>query len=73
MTKVLATNDPSTHVHANEKIEWEKEMTIEYDSLMKNKTWTLIPLPPGNNLVGCKWIYKTSLLQKDRLKNIKPG
>jgi hypothetical protein len=32
-------------------------MTIEYEFLIKNKTWTLVPLPPGNNLIGCKWVY----------------
>ena len=31
------------------------------DPLMKTKTWALVPLPPGNNLVGWKWIYKTKL------------
>ena len=59
MTKVLAMDDPTSYVKAKDKPEWEQAMTFEYDSLIKNKTWTLVPLPPGKNLVGCKWIYKT--------------
>jgi hypothetical protein len=51
--------NPSTYEQDNDKPEWESPMTTEYDSLMKNKTWTLVPLPPRKNLVGCKWIYKT--------------
>ena len=36
-------------------------MFVEYESLLRNKTWSLISLPLGNNLVCCKWIYKTKL------------
>ena len=28
---------------------------------MKYKTWTIDPLLPEKNLVGCKWIYKTNI------------
>jgi hypothetical protein len=59
VTKFLSTNYPSTYAQAKDKHGWEKSMTTEYDSLMNNKTWTLVPLPYGKNLVGCKWIYKT--------------
>ena len=34
-------------------------MIVEYDSLMKNNAWTLVFIPLGNNLFGCKWVYKT--------------
>ena len=32
MTKVLATNDPSTYAQTKEKHEWEKAMIAEYVS-----------------------------------------
>jgi hypothetical protein len=38
---------------------WEVAMQEEYDSLLKNHTWDLVPLPPGSKLVRCKWIYRT--------------
>jgi hypothetical protein len=38
--------------------EWECAMQEEYDSLMTNKTWTLVPLPVGRKLVSCKWVFK---------------
>jgi hypothetical protein len=62
MEKVLVTDDPSTYVEAKGKPEWENAMVVEYDSLMKNNTWNLVPLPPGKNLVGCKWVYKTKFI-----------
>jgi hypothetical protein len=33
-------------------------MQEEYDALMQQKTWSLVPLPPNKNLVSCKWLFK---------------
>ncbi|KAM1807138.1 hypothetical protein ACFX11_030192 [Malus domestica] len=33
-------------------------MQDEINALNAQNTWTLIPLPIGKNLVGCKWVYK---------------
>jgi hypothetical protein len=38
--------------------EWECAMQEEYDSLMANNTWTLVPLPVGRKPVSCKWVFK---------------
>ena len=34
-------------------------MQTEYDALLKNKTWDLVPSSPSQNLIGCKWIFRT--------------
>ena len=31
----------------------------EIDALGENRTWDLVKLPKGKNVVGCKWVYKT--------------
>ena len=46
-------------------------MTAKYASLMKNKTWSLIPLLVGKNLVGCKWVYKTKFTVEGQIENYK--
>jgi len=38
--------------------EWEWAMQEEYDSLMANNTWTLVPLPMGRKPVYFKWVFK---------------
>ena len=71
MTKVLATYGPYTYAQAKDKTKLEKSMTSECNSLTKNKTWTLIPLSHGNNLVGCKWIYKTKFTLEGNIEKHK--
>ena len=36
-------------------------MKEELDALTKNHTWDLVTLPPGQFVVGCKWIYKIKI------------
>lgn len=33
-------------------------MNTEYQALLKQGTWTLVPPPSGANIIGCQWIYK---------------
>ena len=40
---------------------WQIAMDKESESLQNNKTWDLVSLSPGRNLVHCKWIYKEKL------------
>ncbi len=38
--------------------EWEITMQEEYDSLLVNNTWSLVPLPKGRKPISCKWVFK---------------
>ena len=37
---------------------WQHAMEIEYNALMKNRTWHLVPPAKGRNLIDCKWVYR---------------
>jgi hypothetical protein len=50
---------------------WKSAMTLEYDALMKNRTWHLVPPIKGKNVVGCKWVYKIKWKQDDILDRYK--
>ncbi|KAK1611455.1 hypothetical protein QYE76_035128 [Lolium multiflorum] len=43
-----ALNDPN----------WRDAMQEEYNALLENKTWTLVPSSPNKNLIDCKWVYR---------------
>lgn len=37
---------------------WQKAMAEEYEALITQGTWTLVPPPSHGNVIGCQWIYK---------------
>jgi hypothetical protein len=37
---------------------WRPAMEAEVQAHHDNKTWTLVPRPPGQNIISCKWIFK---------------
>ena len=40
---------------------WQAAMKTEYDALLTNSTWTLVPKPVNKRITSCKWIYKLKL------------
>ena len=44
---------------AIKQLEWVEAMKDEFDALIHNKTWQLVPRPHNRLVIGCKWIYKT--------------
>jgi hypothetical protein len=32
-------------------------MEAEYDALIRNKTWQLVPPQKVRNIIGCKWVF----------------
>ncbi|XP_019153569.1 PREDICTED: zinc finger BED domain-containing protein RICESLEEPER 2-like [Ipomoea nil] len=39
--------------------EWRDAMDAEFNTLVHNHTWRLVPSQPGMNVVGCKWVFRT--------------
>jgi hypothetical protein len=50
---------------------WNYAMDLEYDALMKNKTWHLVPPMKGINVVGCKRVCKVKRKQDGSLDRYK--
>ena len=38
--------------------QWITAMNDEYDSLIKNDVWELVPRPKDHNVVISKWVFK---------------
>jgi hypothetical protein len=50
--------EPSTYKQAVTKLEWRDVMSLEYNALLSNQTWTLCRRPSHQNVVRNKWVFK---------------
>jgi hypothetical protein len=49
---------PKNYQQAIQSLEvWMPPMQKEYVALIGHETWVLVDLPPGVNVVDCKWVY----------------
>lgn len=53
---IATTIDPQAFKECTGISEWDTVMQEEFNSLMRNHTWDLVPLPPRIKIVRCKWI-----------------
>ena len=53
----LIHSEPSSFEAAQHDV-WQEAMVEEYDSIMKNQIWEVVPRPKGKKVVGSRWIYK---------------
>ena len=50
---------------------WKVAMDEEMQSLLKNYTWDVVPLPFGKKAVGCKWVHTKKHHADDTLERYK--
>ncbi|KAE8735348.1 hypothetical protein F3Y22_tig00000340pilonHSYRG00251 [Hibiscus syriacus] len=50
--------EPSNITEALMSPHWKEAAQAEYDALVRNGTWTLVPLPRDRKAVNCKWIFR---------------
>jgi histone deacetylase 1/2 len=53
-----STGEPCSLSEALGDSKWRQAMEEEYNALLKNKTWHLVPPCRNKNLIDCKWVYR---------------
>jgi hypothetical protein len=54
----LIKKEPTCFEEAIQKKEWVDAMTKEYQSIVNNDVWEIVPRPKNKDVVFSKWIYK---------------
>lgn len=53
-TLSVALNGPDSKM-------WTNAVNSEYNSIMENNTWKLVPLPPGRKTISNRWLFRRKL------------
>ncbi|KAL6321385.1 hypothetical protein AAG906_016440 [Vitis piasezkii] len=52
------TKEPQSADEALQNENWKIAMIDEYSVILRNNMWSLVDLPVGRKVIGCKWIFK---------------
>jgi hypothetical protein len=58
MVSSIRESKPSTFEEAAGRQVWRDAMMEEYNSIMKNDVWEIVPRPEGKSMVTSRWLYK---------------
>lgn len=53
-----SADEPSSPAEAMQQPMWRQAMNDEYQALLNNNTWHLVPPKPGVNIIDSKWVFK---------------
>jgi hypothetical protein len=56
-TLCSACTEPTYYTTADKDANWRHAMNAEFDALLKNGTWSLVPFSPSMNVVVSKWVF----------------
>ncbi|KAL5804239.1 hypothetical protein ACOSQ3_031039 [Xanthoceras sorbifolium] len=54
----LSESEPRSVKAAIQHSHWLAAMKVEYNALLQNRTWSLVPCNPSMRVVGNKWIFR---------------
>ena len=57
MSRII-NSEPTTYEKASRHQVWKDAMMKEYQSIMKNHVWEIVPRPEEKSVVISRWLYK---------------
>ncbi|KAL5752062.1 hypothetical protein ACOSQ2_022569 [Xanthoceras sorbifolium] len=63
--------EPKNVKKASQNSHWFNAMQLEFNDLLSNHTWSLVPYKPQINIVGNKWVFQRKFNQDGSLQKYK--
>ncbi|GKV48486.1 hypothetical protein SLEP1_g55297 [Rubroshorea leprosula] len=63
--------EPTCVSQALKDHQWRQAMSEEFNALVSQGTWDLVPLAPNQNVIGCKWVFKLKRGKDGRVERYK--
>lgn len=54
----LQMKEPMCYSQASKSPDWCTAMDVEFNALLQNQTWQLVPLSLAMNVTDCKWVFR---------------
>ncbi|PNX71029.1 retrovirus-related Pol polyprotein from transposon TNT 1-94, partial [Trifolium pratense] len=75
---MLTHIEPTTVKQAFQSTHWISAMKEEYEALLRNNTWQLVPSPSHKQPIGCKWVFRVKenpdgIIQKYKARLVAKG
>ena len=48
---------PKSHLEVVKLPHWKASMDLEYEALVKQRTWVLVPRSTNTNVITCRWVF----------------
>jgi hypothetical protein len=68
---LVIDSEPYTFEEASKHKVWKDAMIEEYESILKNDVWEVVPRPLGKSIVISKWLYKIKHATDDSVEKFK--
>ena len=72
LVAINSHDEPTRFAQAIKDKQWVEAMNKDIEELENNKTWKVVELPPKENVVGCKWVYRTKYKADGSIEHFKP-
>ena len=70
-TTTLINKEPDTVQEGLNDRNWYKAIKEEYEALIRNETWSLVPPPAECKIVGNKWVFRVKQNSDDSIAKYK--